>query len=134
MICKNCGNQMEDNAAFCTNCGTPASEAAPNAQAAPAAEAAPNAQAAPVTAQPTTVAPVAPKSKTTAVLLAWFLGAFGVHNFYLGDATKAIIQLAITVVSCGTLAIVSAYWAIAEAIMLLTGKISTDAKGNPLDI
>ena len=125
MICKNCGNQMEDNAAFCTNCGT-AVEAAPVVE-----------QSAPVTAtvveQPA-VAPAAPKSKTIAVILAWFLGAFGVHNFYLGDTTKGAIKLAITVVSCGTLAIVSAYWGMAEGIMILTGKTTTDAKGNPLEI
>ena len=125
MICKNCGNQMEDNAAFCTNCGT-AVEAAPVVE-----------ESAPVTAtvveQPA-VAPAAPKSKTIAVILAWFLGAFGAHNFYLGDTTKGAIQLAITVVSCGTLAIVSAYWGMAEGIMILTGKTTTDAKGNPLEI
>ena len=129
MICKNCGNQMEDNAAFCTNCGTAVAEAAPEA---PVVE-----QSAPVTAtvvgQPA-AAPAAPKSKTIAVILAWFLGAFGVHNFYLGDTTKGAIQLAITVVSCGTLAIVSAYWGMAEGIMILTGKTTTDAKGNPLEI
>ncbi|MBQ5597537.1 MAG: TM2 domain-containing protein [Clostridia bacterium] len=72
--------------------------------------------------------------KTIAVILAWFLGAFGVHNFYLGDTTKGAIKLAITVVSCGTLAIVSAYWGMAEGIMILTGKTTTDAKGNPLEI
>ena len=125
MICKNCGNQMEDNAAFCTNCGTAVAEAAPVVE-----------QSAPVTAtvveQP--AAPAAPKSKTIAVILAWFLGAFGVHNFYLGDTTKGAIKLAITVVSCGTLAIVSAYWGMAEGIMILTGKTTTDAKGNPLEI
>lgn len=127
MICKNCGNQMEDNAAFCTNCGTAVAEAAPEA---PVVE-----QSAPITAtvveQPTSVAP---KSKTMAVILAWFLGAFGAHNFYLGDTTKGAIKLAITVVSCGTLAIVSAYWGMAEGIMILTGKTTTDAKGNPLEI
>ncbi|MBQ5597538.1 MAG: zinc ribbon domain-containing protein [Clostridia bacterium] len=58
MICKNCGNQMEDNAAFCTNCGTAVAEAAPEA---PVVE-----QSTPVTAtvveQPA-AAPAAPKSK-----------------------------------------------------------------------
>ncbi len=118
MICKNCGNQMEDNATFCTNCGAALTEPA-----------------APVYEQPVTQpAPIAPKSKTTAVLLAWFLGTLGIHNFYLGNTTKGIIQLAISVVSCGTLAVVSAYWGIAEGIMILTGKISTDAQGNPLDL
>lgn len=33
------------------------------------------------------------KSKTTAVLLAFFLGAFGAHKFYLGKTGKGIMYL-----------------------------------------
>lgn len=43
-------------------------------------------------------APVMPKSKIAAALLAFFLGLFGVHKFYLGKTTAGIIMLL-----CGTL-------------------------------
>lgn len=38
------------------------------------------------------------KSKMAAGLLGIFLGSFGVHNFYLGYTTKAVIQLVCTIV------------------------------------
>ncbi len=72
------------------------------------------------------------KSKVAAGLLGIFLGCFGVHNFYLGYTTKAIIQLLLSVLSCGTLAIVSEIWGLIEGIMILSGSIKTDAKGLPL--
>jgi TM2 domain-containing membrane protein YozV len=72
------------------------------------------------------------KSKMAAGLLGIFLGAFGVHNFYLGYTGKAIAQLLITVLSCGILAIVSSIWGLVEGIMILTGSINTDAAGVPL--
>lgn len=72
------------------------------------------------------------KSKMTAGLLGIFLGMFGVHNFYLGYTAKAVVQLLLSVLSCGTLAIVSEIWGLIEGIMLLTGSINKDGKGLPL--
>lgn len=72
------------------------------------------------------------KSKMAAGLLGIFLGSFGVHNFYLGYTGKAIAQLLISLLSCGTLAFVSYVWGLVEGIMILTGSINTDANGNPL--
>lgn len=72
------------------------------------------------------------KSKMAAGLLGIFLGAFGVHNFYLGYTGKAVAQLLITVLSLGFLAVVSSIWGLIEGVMILTGSIKTDAKGVPL--
>ena len=72
------------------------------------------------------------KSKLTAGLLGIFLGSIGVHNFYLGYTTKAVIQLLLTLLSCGTLAVVSEIWGFVEGIMILTGSINQDGKGLPL--
>lgn len=80
------------------------------------------------------------KSKMVAGLLAIFLGTFGVHNFYLGYTTKAIIQLVVTIVgivlSCFIIGVFVVFgvwiWAIVEAVMIFTGKINCDAQGNPL--
>lgn len=70
-----------------------------------------------------------PKSKIAAGLLGIFLGAFGVHNFYLGYTGKAIAQLLISILSCGFLAVVSEIWGLVEGIQILTGSIDTDANG-----
>ena len=68
----------------------------------------------------------------TAGLLGIFLGAFGVHNFYLGFTGKAVAQLLITLLSCFFLSPVSGIWGLIEGIMLLCGKVTTDGKGNTL--
>ena len=76
--------------------------------------------------------PVEQKSKLAAGLLGIFLGAFGVHNFYLGKIGLAVAQLLITVLSCGILGVVSEIWGLIEGIMILTGSINVDGKGIPL--
>lgn len=72
------------------------------------------------------------KSKIVAGLLGIFLGAIGVHNFYLGFTGKAIGQLLLTLLSCGILSWASAIWGLIEGILILTGTMNTDADGNPL--
>ena len=72
------------------------------------------------------------KSKLAAGLFGIFLGAFGVHNFYLGYTNKGIAQVLISVLSCGALSVISGIWGLIEGIMILAGEIKTDAKGNPL--
>ena len=70
-----------------------------------------------------------------AALLAFFFGAFGAHNFYLGYRKKAMIQLALTLFSFLTLGMsgaVAGIWAFVEFILILIGTISTDGDGNPL--
>ena len=66
-------------------------------------------------------------SRIAYILLAIFLGVFGVHNFYAGYIGKAVAQLLITLLSLGFLSIVSFIWAVVEAIV-----IDKDAKGNPM--
>ena len=72
------------------------------------------------------------KSKIAAGLLGIFLGAFGVHNFYLGYTGKAIAQLLITLLSCGVLSFASGVWGLIEGILILTGSITVDGNGNEL--
>ena len=68
------------------------------------------------------------KSKLVAALLGIFLGAWGIHNFYLGDSKKGIIQIVVTIVTCG----LGGLWGFIEGIMILAGSIKTDANGVPL--
>ena len=74
----------------------------------------------------------APKQWIVAVLLAFFLGALGIHNFYLGYTTKGIIQLVISLTVVGL--IVTGIWAFIDFIMLImrSGSYACDAQGQPL--
>ena len=69
------------------------------------------------------------KSKMVAGILGILLGGFGVHRFYLGYTKIAIIQIVVTVVTCGA----GALWGIIEGILILCGKnITADSTGRPL--
>ena len=69
-----------------------------------------------------------PKKKMVAGLLVIFLGGFGAHQFYLGNTKRGIFELIVTCVTCG----IGGWWGIIEGIMILMGKITTDANGNEL--
>ena len=72
------------------------------------------------------------KSKTLAGVLGIVLGCLGVHNFYLGYTSKGVVQLLMTLLSCGFLGAVSWIWGIVEGIMILSGSINQDGRGLPL--
>lgn len=76
------------------------------------------------------------KSKIIAGVLGILLGSLGIHNFYLGYNTKAIIQLLISVISLGTLAFIPAIWGLIEGVLILVSQPGTewhhDASGNEL--
>lgn len=132
MFCKNCGNPMDPNAAVCVRCGCPKGAGTSYCHNC-GQPTMPNAAICTSCGSALTVAPAAgAKSKLTAGLLGIFLGSIGVHNFYLGNTGKAIAQLLISVLSCGTLAAASGIWGLIEGIMILTGKIDKDGKGNLL--
>lgn len=78
-------------------------------------------------------------NKIVAGLLGIFLGALGIHNFYLGYNGKAIAQLVLTLVfwwALGLGPIVAAVWSFIEAICILVSKPGTqwhrDAQGYEL--
>lgn len=128
MFCRNCGNQMDNQAAVCVKCGVPTGQGlnfCPNCgnQTTPGAAVCTSCGVAlgvPVQGEQ--------KSKMAAGLLGIFLGAWGIHNFYLGNTSRAIIQIVVTIVTCG----VGGIWGLIEGIMILCGSIKTDAKGVPL--
>ncbi|MDR1016640.1 MAG: TM2 domain-containing protein [Coriobacteriales bacterium] len=66
------------------------------------------------------------KSKLAAGLLGIFLGELGIHNFYLGFTTKALIQLLVTIIGgVFTLGLASFgmwVWGLVEGIMILSSK------------
>ena len=107
-FCHNCGAELEEQQVVCLKCGVAVKNTSqvntdPNA-----------------------------KSKVAAGLLGIFLGALGIHNFYLGYTSKGLTQLLLTVLSCGILSVVSGIWGLVEGIQILAGSITVDAEGNPL--
>lgn len=118
MYCPNCGKNNPESACNCSTCGTSL-----------------NTGSNPVPTPIPSDSVNKPKSKTTAGLLGIFLGFLGVHNFYLGFKTKGIIQLVISLLGAilfGAGPIAIEIWALVEAVMYLTGRKNTDAKGNLL--
>ena len=71
------------------------------------------------------------KKKYVAVILALWLGPFGIHHFYLGDKTKGIVKILLStvgaLVAVGPL--VATIWSIVDAVMLLTENTDRDAEG-----
>ena len=63
------------------------------------------------------------KDRVAYVLLAVLLG-IGIHNFYAGYTTKGIIQLLVSILSCGILWFFMWIWAIIEACT-----VTQDANG-----
>ena len=108
-FCISCGKEMDDSQTFCPSCG--ASQTAGTQTQQQAGPVNPNA-----------------KSKMAAGLLGLFLGAWGVHNFYLGNTSRGVIQIIVTIVTCG----IGGLWGFIEGIMILCGNINTDANGVPL--
>ena len=101
-FCENCGKETAVGASVCTNCGFAINNKA-------------------------NIDPATQKSKLTAGLLGIFLGGLGIHNFYLGFTGKAIAQIVLSMCF-----VVGAIWGLIEGIMILTGSIDKDANGIPL--
>ena len=99
-FCPNCGKQTVPGAVVCTACGISLAQIPQGEQ----------------------------KSKLTAGLLGIFLGGFGIHNFYLGKTTRGVVQIIVTLVTCGA----GALWGFIEGILILCGSINTDGNGIPL--
>ncbi len=103
--CAKCGVNVEPGQAVCISCGCALTEADTNLG-------------------------KSTKSKLVAGLLGLFLGAYGVHNFYLGKTKRAVIQIIVTIVTCG----LGSIWGLIEGILILIGNpgYNTDSEGKTL--
>ena len=114
--CNKCGKALNDYMQFCDNCGAKQEIAQNNAT---------------PTIKPTTLSlsNESDKSRTVAALLAFFLGGFGIHNFYLGNVLKGVGQLVLTLLMPLVVPIIACYiWVLVDFIMILVGK-SKDGNG-----
>lgn len=111
--CVGCGADISVSDSVCPYCGA---DVAGNM---PAAQAMPVPALAPVTHGPA-------KSKNTYLILGILLGSLGVHNFYAGYTGKGVLQLLITILTCGYGGFATWIWAIIEVCT-----VKQDAQGVP---
>lgn len=128
MYCKNCGKPMVNEAVVCVSCGVPKGVGANfcwncAAQCNPMAAVCTNCG-----VQLNSVGGLSDKSKMVAGLLGIFLGSVGIHRFYLGFTTIGIIQIVVTLVTCG----IGSLWGFIEGIVILCGGMNKDVKGRAL--
>ena len=120
MFCRNCGGEIPEEAVVCMHCGVPVAQA-------PQHGPPPEYRSAPPPPYGPMPHPEA-KSKIVAGILGIVLGGLGVHRFYLGYVGIGILQILVTLVTCG----VGALWGFIEGIVILVGGMPTDARGIPL--
>lgn len=92
--CPQCGVSLEPGAAVCPICSRPLS-------------AIPSALGGSI------------RSRTQAGLFGILLGGFGAHNFYLGFKKRALVQLLVSLGTCGLGLIPMTVWGVAEGILIL---------------
>ena len=75
---------------------------------------------------------ISPKSRLATALLAWFLGTFGAHRFYLGKIGTAVVMLVLGLVGYATVAFygigvaflaVVGIWSLVDFIFAVIGKM-----------
>lgn len=77
--------------------------------------------------QPQYPANVSDKSKVVAGILQILLGGFGAGRFYIGDTKTGVLQLVVTLFTCG----IGSIWGLVDGIMILVNG-GVDAQGRPL--
>ena len=96
--CANCGAALGENADVCMSCGVAVKKAA-------VGDANLNGQ-----------------DKLVMILICFFLGAFGIHNFMMGETKKGILRLVLTFVGCG----IGGIFAIIDLIKIAMGTYVVD--------
>ncbi len=123
MFCSSCGKEVPAGATACPACGTAVKTIAKRFCQNCGAEAAPAAEVCVKCGVRLAGVPTEGKDWLTALLLAIFVGVFGVHRFYTGHTAIGIVQL-LTLGGCGI-------WVLIDIIMIATGAYK-DSAGRPL--
>ena len=124
MKCEYCDNEVPAGATRCPSCGA-------TVKAEPAASVSGQAsgQGVPVQVVINNAAPagqaLSTKKRIVYQLLAFFLGALGVHNFYSGHTGRGIVKLLVTIFTFGYLGWAMWIWAFVELCI-----VKQDSAGN----
>ena len=117
--CSHCGTEISEGTRFCPKCGTPTTTPTEIDQKS-GTEAAKE-----------LASDISPKSRLATTLLAWFLGIFGAHRFYVGQTATAVTMLILGIVGFATLwffvgeifLIAVGIWAFVDFIIAVTGNM-----------
>ncbi|MBQ7034166.1 MAG: TM2 domain-containing protein [Clostridia bacterium] len=124
MFCKNCGEQLNDNQAICVKCGVKVGDG--NAFCANCGkEIDPNATVCMncgVAVKKAGAGDLAGHDKIVMILVALFLGGWGVHNFMMGETKKGIVKILTTFLLCG----IGWILALVDLIKIAMGKYVVD--------
>ncbi len=107
-FCTKCGGQNDDLAQVCSTCQAPLGPTSGSVGYQPMQSVNPG--------QMTDWKTLGADKKMTAGICGILLGGFGVHKFILGYSTEGIIQIVITIVTCGIGSIIG----LIEGIIYLT--------------
>ncbi len=148
--CGECGKQVSDKAAACPHCGNPIARGAPepvplDTGAADLASAqhgrAPRPGLPPAGARPSSSGPKdgsrtaasgfggTDKRILPAAILAFLVGIFGVHRFYVGKTGTGIVMVILSVTVVGLF--ITSIWALIDLVMIVVGSFE-DADGQPI--
>ena len=101
IYCYECGKKVSDKAECCPNCGAVRKCAATCEN----------------------------RKAWAALLLAWLLGVFGAHRFYVGKTGTAVAMLVISLTFFGL--IITSIWTLIDMIVIICGNF-TDSTGKKL--
>lgn len=100
IYCYECGKKISDKADSCPHCGALSKRLC-----------------------------VGRKNAWAALLLAWLLGVFGAHRFYVGKTGTAVTMLVLSLTFVGL--IVTGIWTLVDMIIIITGNFE-DQNGKKL--
>ncbi len=115
MYCEYCGKKLGEHDSYCQNCGAKVGKETNSVD----SEEKDN---------------LSPKSRIVAGVLGILFGGLGIHNFYLGYNTRAVIQLLMTIIGSFLIIppIAASIWGFVEGIIYLVDKTKTDPNGRKL--
>ena len=119
MYCQNCGSPVDDNAAFCPNCGASVGGRGQNGQNQGGG------YYSPPPPPPDRGGNISDKNWLATLLFCILLGCFGVHRFYVGKPGTAILYI----LTCGVFGI----GVLVDLVLIICDKF-TDGNGRIVSI
>ena len=121
MFCKNCGNAMNENQAICLNCGVKKGEGNKFCASCGAATSIGNEFCMNCGASLKKTSDLNGQDKIVMILICFFLGGIGIHNFMMGETKKGIFKIIMCFV-CG----LSEIFALIDLIKIAMDKYVAD--------